>query len=466
MSIDEALPRGRMLVPGDEGFEQAARPWNLAVEQRVRAVVQAEDAEDVAAVVSHARRNGLRVAVQAGGHGAADGLDGEILLRTSRMRGVDVRPDTRVARVEAGASWGEVLAAAGKYGLTGLAGSSPVVSATGFTLGGGLSWFGRAYGPAGSAVRALEVVDAEGVRRRVTAESDPELFWALRGGGGDFAAVTAMEIDLFPAPSLYGGRMLWPIARAEEVMAAFRRITASAPEELTVWFALMQFPPFPQLPEPLRGLAAVAVDVTFLGQEGVARDLLAPLESLGGTVLDTRGPLPVAELGRVCAEPTEPGAGMLRAELLTDLDGDAARTLLDAAGRDAVAPLAMVQIRHLGGALAGRDGADTGAPAGDVTSGGGGGALLGAGGVVEEPYLVSMLAPLPAPELAPAIRERHARISGAMAPYVSGRKPFTYLGYGERAAAAFPGDVLERLREVKRRRDPHGVFRSNFPVLD
>lgn len=170
------------------------------------------------------------------------------------------------------------------------------MSVTGFSLGGGLSWFGRAHGPAGNAVRALEVVGADGAPSRVTAESDPDLFWALHGAGGDFAVVTALEMDLFPAPHLYGGQVIWPIARAEQVMAAYREITAAAPEELSVLFALMQFPPLPFVPEPLRGLAAVKVECAFL------RD---------------------ADTGRA----------LLRGELLTDLDDAAVATLLDAAGR-------------------------------------------------------------------------------------------------------------------------------------
>ncbi|MEW9550058.1 FAD-binding oxidoreductase [Nonomuraea sp. NPDC050783] len=446
MTIDKKALKGRVLSPGDDGFEQAALPWNRAVRQRVAAVVEAEDAADVAAVVRRAAAAGLRVTTQPSGHGAATGLDGEVLLRTSRMRAVEVRPAERVARVEAGASWGELLAAAAKHGLTGLAGSSPIVSVTGYSLGGGLSWFGRAWGLGGNAVRALEVVDAEGVASRVTADSDPELFWALRGGGGDFAVVTALELELFPAPRLYGGRVMWPAARAAEVMAAFREITATAPEELTVWFTLVQFPPFPEVPEPLRGLAAVVVDATFLGAADAGRVLLRPLESVPGALLDTRDELPVAEVGGICAEPTEPMPALLRGELLTDLGDDAVSALLEAAA-EGIAPLATVQVRHLGGALA--------RPRQDA----------GACGHLAEPYLLSMIGAAPAPEVATAVTARQDTIAAALAAHTSGLKPFTFLADGESAAAAFPADTLARLREIKRRRDPRGILRSNYPVL-
>ncbi|WP_308170019.1 FAD-binding oxidoreductase [Acrocarpospora catenulata] len=171
--------KGQVLRPGDDDFATALLPFNRAVDQSgVRAVVIPEDADDVAATVRHAGLAGLSVVTQPSGHGAAEGLDGEVLLRTHRLRGVTVDPERRVARVEAGAQWGEVLQATAKYGLTG---SSPVVSVTGFLLGGGLSWFSRRHGFGASGVRALEAVTADGVPARVTADSDPDLFWALRG---------------------------------------------------------------------------------------------------------------------------------------------------------------------------------------------------------------------------------------------------------------------------------------------
>ncbi|GAA3445219.1 FAD-binding oxidoreductase [Planomonospora venezuelensis] len=440
--------RGRILVPGDEDFDAARRPWNLAVEQAVLAVVEAADADDAAAVVGYAGLAGLGVSTQPSGHGASGDTEGTILLRTGRLRGLEVRPGERLARVGAGVSWGEVLTEAGGHGLIGLAGSSPAPSVVGYTLGGGVSWFGRKYGFAADGVRSFDVVTADGARARVDADSDPELFWALRGGGGDFAVVTAMEFALHPEPSLYGGRTVWPAERAGAVLDAFREVTAEAPEELAVWFSLMRFPPLPHVPEPLRGLSAVLVDVTHLGDPGEGQALLRRFDKIDGRVLDTRGPLPAAELGSVCAEPVDPGPGMFRGELLTRFDDTVAAAVLDGlAGPGTVAPLAVAQLRHLGGALS--------RPAA------GGGAC----GHIEEEYLLGMLGVPFTPEDRAAVGERQRAVSAALVPYTSGRKPFTNLGAGEKAAAAFPGDVLARLREVKRRRDPLGVLRSNYPVL-
>ncbi|WP_371783548.1 FAD-binding oxidoreductase [Streptosporangium subroseum] len=424
--------RGRVLAPGDDGFDQARRPWNLAVEQPVGAVVDAADAADVAALVRYARDAGLTVSAQPSGHGATGDVAGVILLRTAGLNELRVDSSTRVARVGAGVRWGQVQAVAGEHGLTGLPGSSPVVSVVGYTLGGGLSWFGRKYGWAADSVRAFEVVDADGARARVTADSDAELFWALRGGGGDFALVTAIEFDLHPAPALYGGRMLWPADRAAEVLEAYRAITATAPDELTVWFDLLKFPGA----EPL-----VAVDTTYLGDAAEGRSLLRPLQRIDQLISDSRDTMPIAELGSITAEPTAPGPGLSRGELLTGLDDTVAKTLL----AEPIEPLLSVQIRHLAGALA----RPSDSPHGPLT----------------EPYALYLFGVPAAPHTATALRTRQQELAGALAPDISGRKPYTYLSPGETVATAFTPATLTRLRDIKRRRDPRNVLRSNFPVL-
>ncbi|MEU4592560.1 FAD-binding oxidoreductase [Micromonospora aurantiaca (nom. illeg.)] len=418
--------RGRVLLPGDEGFEVAGRAWNLAVAQSPAAVVEAADADDVAALVRYARPAGLSIAVQPNGHGATGRVDGAILLRTGRLDTVEIDPAARRARVGAGVPSGRLQAAAAPYGLTGLPGSSPVVSVTGVALGGGLSWFGRAYGWVSDAVTAFDVVDAEARHRRVTAETDPDLFWALRGGGGDFAIVTALEIALHPAPELYGGRMMWAAAHAPDVLRAFRRITATAPEELTVWMDLLHLPGA----DPM-----VALDVTHLGDGTGARDLLAPLDRLPAPISDSRRIMPVTELGGITAEPTAPSPGISRAELLTRLDDDAAGALL----ADPIAPLLSVQLRHLGGALA----QDSDSPHGPLT----------------EPYALYLFGVATDPA---AVTARQRALAAALP--VSGRKPVTFLNPDETVADAFTPAVLTRLRAVKRRHDPDGLVRSNFPV--
>jgi hypothetical protein len=423
------LVRGRVLLPGDDDFDQARRPWNLAVEQAVPVVVEAADAADVAAVVRFAGARGLAVSAQPNGHGATSSVDGAILLRTRRLDSLQIDPAARRARVGAGVSSGSLQAAAAPYGLTGLPGSSPVVSVAGVALGGGLSWFGRKYGWVADSVTAFDVVDAEGRQRRFTADSDPDLFWALRGGGGSFAIVTALELSLHRAEHLYGGRVLWPVDQAADVMEAFRRITATAPDDLTVWLDLLHFPGS----DPM-----IAVDAAYLGQAAAARDLLSPLDRLPRPLSDSRRTMTVAELGTITAEPTDPGAGSARAELLTGLDDTAAKSLL----ADPIAPLLSVQIRHLGGAFAG----PSDSPHGPLA----------------EPYALYLFGVPADPARVEAITARQRELAGALP--VSGRKPFTFLSPGETPADAFPPAALHRLRDLERRHNPRATFRANFPI--
>ncbi|MRH86574.1 FAD-binding protein [Nocardia sp. SYP-A9097] len=423
--------RGRVLTPGDTGFEQAATPWNTTVAQRPAAVVEAATAGDVAAVVRFARAAGRFVVAQPTGHGATGDIENAILLRTGQLNAVSIDAGARVALVGAGANWGQVQAAAAEHGLTGLAGSNPVVGVTGYTLGGGLGWFGRKYGWASNAVRALEIVTAEGEPARVTADSDPELLWALCGGGGDFGVVTALEFDLFPAPGLYGGRVMWPGTHAREVWDLFRQLTSQAPDELSVWFHRFQFPQAPEM---------VALDVAYLGDPEQGRALVAAIDGLDGAVSDSRAVMSVANLGDITTEPTTPSPSISRAELLTDLDDEVAEALLGAP----VAPLLNIQVRHLGGALA----------------------LPGAGarGPLTEPYAVYLLG-LGLPQLRDAVTAKQFALVEALGAHVSGAKPYTFLAPGESAAAAFDADTIERLRILKRKVDADNVIRANFGVL-
>ena len=223
---------GRVARPGDPDWDQARAAWNLAADQNPEAVAFAESAEDIVAVVRFAAANDLRVAAQGTGHGAVPlpPLDGTILLKTERMRGIEIDPRERIARIEAGVLSAELAEAAGEHGLSALPGSSPDVGVVGYTVGGGLSWLGRQYGFACNNVVAIELVTAEGERRTVDANSDEDLFWALRGGGGGYAIVTALRVALLPIADLYAGTLIFPAELGAAAFRAYRDWTAGVGE--------------------------------------------------------------------------------------------------------------------------------------------------------------------------------------------------------------------------------------------
>jgi hypothetical protein len=442
-----ALLPGQVTRPGEPEWDRTRYGFNLAVDQQPAAVVTAVDEEDVVATVRWANRYGATVTAQPVGHGATRATDGVVMLRTRGLREIVVDPQRRVARVGAGAKWGEVLAATAPYGLTGLAGSSPDPTVAGFSLSGGLSWFGRAYGLAAHSIVGIDLVDPSGERRWVTAVSNPDLFWALRGGGGDFGIAVALEIALHPAPHVYGGRLMWPIEMAWPVLSTFAKVTRQAPDALTLWTHLLQFPPMPMVPEPMRGKSFVTIEATYLGSAYEAEQLLAPFRMIPAMWADTMDTVQLSELGAICAEPEDPMPAMEFSGLLTDFDDGAVDALVRAVGRDSGSPLVVVQLRHLGGALA-RGTADEG-PVGALT----------------ERYQLFELGVPMTPELVPAIQAAFARTADQLAPYLNGRTSFTFLGSDDDPTRAFSDEALQRLQEVKRLVDPNGVIRSNRPVL-
>ncbi|MFC7448552.1 FAD-binding oxidoreductase [Rhodococcus daqingensis] len=435
---------GTVLRPGDEGYTESAAPWNRSVEQRPVAVVLASTAQDVVRTVRFAGARGLRVSAQPSGHGATTALEDAVLLRTGALDDIWIDAQSRVARVGAGVTWGALMTALDGTGLVGLAGSSPVVSVVGYCLGGGLSWFSRRFGTGAASLRAVELVDPQGVHRWVTEDRDPELMWALRGGGGEFGIVTAVEIDLFPAPRIVGGRLAFPAEDARDVLRAFREVTSVAPETLSLWASVTHFPPLPLLPEEIRGRSFCFVDAVHLGGPDELNALLAPIRAAGTAVLrDTVRPLLPSELGTVCEEPEEPSAAAHTAMAVTAIDDELLDRVLGLAGPGVATPLFQVLVRHLGGALR--------AP------------TAGAGGPIAAPYLVTALAMLPDPALVEPVGAAMAQLREILRPWAAGPTTLSMLGAGEDAADAFDAETLARLRRLKGDVDPGGLIRGNHP---
>ena len=282
---------GAVAVPGDEGYDAARQAFNLAVDQRPAAVAFPADASEVADVVRHARAAGLRVAGQSTGHNAIPlgDLDGTILIRTSGLGGVEVDPVRRIARAGAGVLWEEVVDAAAPYGLVALHGSSPNVGIAGYSLGGGMGWLARSHGLQANSLTAIELVTADGELVRTDAHHDPELFFALRGGGGNFGIVTALEFRLYPLREIFAGFMVWDIAHAREVLTTWSRWAVDAPDHVTTSFRIMHLPPLEEIPAPLRGRSVVMIDGAVQGDPAV----IEPLRALAPEI-DTFAMVPAA----------------------------------------------------------------------------------------------------------------------------------------------------------------------------
>ena len=437
---------GRVTGPGDPGWDEARRAWNLAVDQRPAAVAEVATAEEVAAAVRFAAEHGLGVTAQPIGHGAMHPMEGVLLLRTGEMRQLDVDVEGRTATVGPGTRWGEVAAVAGAVGLAGLAGTAPEISAVAYTLGGGIGWLARAHGIAANSVRSFEVVAPDGTLRTVDAGTEPDLFWALRGGGGAFGIVTAMTFDLYPAPEVYGGMIVWPVERAGEVLPAWRRWTDTLTEATTTIGLTLNVPPIPTAPPPLRGRSIVGVAFCHLGPAAEGEKLAAALRELGDPVVDTFGPVPADRIAGILPGPVDPAPATGTGVLVHDLDDAAVTAIAEHAASGTFAPLIGIELRHLGGAVAEPDQAK------------------GAAGHLTERYLLAAHALLASPELSEAVPAALGALEAAVEPVASGRLPLTFVDNGESVAKAFDEATSARLANVKRRYDPDNRFRGNHPA--
>ena len=341
--------------------------------------------------------------------------------------------------------WAEVTRPASEHGLAPLSGSSPDVGVVGYTLGGGLSWLSRRHGLAANSVLAIEIVTADGRLVRCDRDHEPELFWALRGGGGSFGVVTAIEFVLYPAPQVYAGMMLWPWERAEEVLRRYVEWCRTAPDAISTSARLLQVPPLPDVPEPVRGRQFIAIDGAFLGSPEAGAEVLGPLRALVPEI-DMFAPVPAAALSHIHMDPEHPVPGVGDGMVLDELTPAAIDALIAVAGPGSGSPLLSVELRQLGGAI--------GVPPAEH------GALAKIGGAFAF-FAVGMAM---SPEMGEAVAAHLEHVMEAMDPWDAGRR---YLNFTERSADAsafFPEGTLRRLQAVKRDVDPGDVFVANHPV--
>ena len=444
-----AALHGKIILPEHGVYDDARRAWNLAIDQRPAAVVLPESAQDVVSAVLFAVQHGQRIAAQGTGHNAGPlgSLEDTILLKTERMRGVTIDAAMRTARVEAGVLWLEVVEAAARHGLAALAGSSPDVGVVGYTLGGGVSFLGRKYGLSANHVRAIELVTADGRLVRADREHEPDLFWALRGGGGSFGVVTAIELELFPITEAYAGILWYPIERGSEVLHAWRELTQTSelPDELTTVGRFLNLPPIPEIPEEVRGKSFVIVEAYHVGDPAHADELIAPLRALG-PINDTIAKVPMPALSHLHMDPEQPVPGVGDGLMLADLPPEATDAFIESAGAGAQFPLLSVELRHLGGEL--------------TLARPEHGALASIGGQ----YAMYAVGMTPIPELEAPVGAQVEAVEAALSPWAAAHMYLNFAETPRESATFWTEQAYHRLRRIKATVDPDGMIRSNHPI--
>ena len=436
---------GPVLTPDQDGYRAEIAGFDLAQDHRPPIAVSAATAADVVATVRIAAAAGLPITVIGGGHGDIPRVTDGIVLTTRRLTDVRLDIADRTAVVGAGATWHAVLDVATPAGLAPLCGSAPAVGVVGYLLGGGMGPIGRTFGFSSDHVRSFDIVLADGELRTASAERDPELFWALRGGKGGLGVVTSATVELLQLSTICGGGQYYSAADIPELLRAYQRFVGSAvPDSLTTSLAILRLPDLPMLPPPLRGQTVAQLRIGFVGPAAEAEVLLAPLRAaVAPPILGASGELPYAEIGTIHNDPTLPSAHATAGILLDRLDADTVEAVLAVAGPDVPTPLAIVEIRHLGGAFAGP------ASPRDAVSG-----REAAFGI----WVSGAPMPVPFDPAAMANTEAAVRdVLDALAPWSTGAVQINFCGSvntAQEAAAAWPPEIAERITAVRRRSTP------------
>jgi FAD/FMN-containing dehydrogenase len=446
------LLAGRLLFPGDDGYAAACGVFNLNVRLSPALVAGVKNAVEVQAAVQLAALRGLTVTVKATGHQTGLLAEGSLLITTERMRACTIDPAARTARLEAGVTSGQVLREAARFGLAPLNGSASGVGVIGYTLGGGHSVAqGRSRGYAADYVRALEVVTADGELRRVTAEREPDLFWAMRGGKGNFGVVTALECDLFPLARLYGGGVWFPLDRMPAVWPAWCDWAPTLPELACTSLAVQRLPALPQLPEPLRGASVLHLRFTHLGPADEGQQLLAPMRALGPALMDTVGEMPYSSIDLVHMDPVDPLPYWDWGAMLRELPGAAREAFLSLTGPGSGCPLTSVEVRALGGAL-------------DRPP-----AVPNAVNTRGLPY-VAFAFSVGGPGDEARLREALVRVFDGLAPWSAEACLVNFLAPDQgttrdQLRRVYGPDRYDRLARIKQARDPRRLFRTGHDIV-
>jgi FAD/FMN-containing dehydrogenase len=450
ISALQARLRGKLIAPSTPGYDEARSVWNAMIDRRPGLIVQCVGTSDVMQAVRFAADNRLLVAVRGGGHNIAGNAvcDDGLVIDLSQMRSVRVDPVAQRAWVEPGALLADLDRETQAFGLAVPTGINSTTGVAGLTLGGGFGWITRKFGLSIDNLVSADVVTANGVLQRASATENPELFWALRGGGGNFGVVTGFEFQLHKlGPQVLAGLVVHPFDDAEQVLQQYRQIVATAPDELTCWVVMRKAPPLPFLPAEWHGREVLVLAMCYAGDLAQGEKATAALRGLGKPIADVVGPAPFADWQQAFDPLLAPGArNYWKSHDFIDLSDGAIATLLQAV-RQLPGPECEVFIAHVGGA-AGRVAADATAFPQRKTH-----------------FVMNVHARWQEASMDNACTGWARKLFDAAAPHSAGTAYVNFMPADEagRVQAAY-GSNYQRLAEIKRRYDPTNLFRMNQNV--
>jgi hypothetical protein len=438
---------GLVLTPTDPDFAGSVAGYNTAVVQSPQVAVRASTAQDVVEAVRFAREHHLPVHVQGTGHGATVPYTDGVLLVTSGLDELSIDPATHIATIGAGVRWAAVVEAGAKHGLAPITGSSTDVGVVGLVTGGGLGPLSRSHGFAADYVRGFTVVTGEGELVEATAEQNPDLYWALRGGKGGLGIVTEVRLELPAIDELYAGALFFEEQHIEQAFRAWVDWTKDAASNVTTSAAIFRFPPFEFIPEPLRGRTLLSIRFAYPGGAAEGELLAAPLRAAAPVYMDQLGVLPLDQVAMIHGDPDDPVPGWDRGALFTHIDQDFATALLSQAGAGVQLPMLLTEVRHIG------EKTRT-----DVV----GGSAVGG----REASFAFTVIGAPDPSLfetvLPAVADR---VFAALAPWTAPHVNINFAGRlrsAEHFASAWPAEIFARLATVRKKHDPDVVFPYGF----
>lgn len=443
VALTKALAAGlaRVHLPGSSAYDELTATLDPLARLAPVVVVEPTSADEVARTVRIAGAHGARVAVMGTGHGTEHPMEGAVLVATRSLDELVVRPAERTARIGAGVRWRAVLDAAAPYGLAALCGSAPSVGVAGFLTGGGVGPLARSHGLSSDRVLEFEVVTGDGEIRRASADSEPDLYWGLRGGKATLGIVTAVELELVEQPEVYAGALFFDEPDVPAMLRTWAVWSRLLPDEGTTSAAILRMPPLPDVPPFLANKAVLHVRFAWTGDPKVGEEMIRAMRGVVTPLVDTVGLMPYQRIGDVHSDPE--GAMPVHAEhvLLDRFDAAGVELLLDLAGPQSATSQVMVEVRRLGGAIE--------RP------------LRGESAYsVRDAEWSLFTVGLAMPEIAELVAVDAQRIVDGLAPITrSGAMPNFLHGYGEPwARRAFPPAVAARLRELSLRYDPAGVL--------